>query len=98
MNSRPSRTESPNSSSLIHWRILLRARAVFTKASQSREGRCLGSVMISTWSPFFSSRVMGVIRPFTRDPAQCSPTSVCTVKAKSMGVAPLGAASRRPWA
>ncbi|HEU4881525.1 MAG TPA: hypothetical protein VFT45_04745, partial [Longimicrobium sp.] len=82
MNSRPSCTELPNSSSLIHWRILLRARAVFTNASQSREGRCRASVRISTVSPLASSRVIGAMRPFTRAPTQCTPTSVCTAKAK----------------
>jgi hypothetical protein len=50
----------------------------------------IGDVMISTVSEFLSCRDSGAIRPFTFAPAQCSPTSVCTAKAKSIGVAPLG--------
>ena len=46
--------------------------------------------MISTVSEFFSSLLSGAMRPFTRAPWVCDPTSVCTAKAKSIGVAPLG--------
>ena len=74
----------------------MRARAVFTNASQSRLGRALGERMISTVSEFRSSRERGTIRPFTRAPCVCSPTSVCTAKAKSMGVASRGSCFTSP--
>jgi hypothetical protein len=67
-----------------------RARPVRTCASQSRLGRAVGERMISTVSELRSSRESGTMRPFTRAPCVCRPTSVCTANAKSIGVAPLG--------
>jgi hypothetical protein len=52
------------------------AREVATKLSQSREGRALGPVRISTTSPFWSSARNCTIRPLTRAPMQRLPTSV----------------------
>ena len=84
------------SSTRIHWRILWRARPVRTCASQSRLGLAVGEVTISTVSEFRSSRESGAMRPFTFAPWQCSPTSVCTAKAKSIGVAPSGSSITSP--
>ena len=64
------------SSVWISWRILLRAREVRTKVSQSRLGLWPGLVTISTMSPFFSRERSGTIRPLTRAPTQRWPTSV----------------------
>ena len=80
----------------IHWRILCRARPVRTCASQSRLGRALGAVMISTVSELLSARDKGAMRPFTFAPCVCSPTSVCTANAKSSGVAPSGSSTTSP--
>ena len=74
-----------------------RAREVFTNESQSRFGHCFGLVRTSIVSPFLSSRESGAIRPLTRAPAQCRPTSVCTAKAKSIGVAPTGSWRTSPF-
>ena len=65
------------------------ARAHVREPVATRLGRV--DVRISTVSEFLSSRESGAMRPLTRAPAQCTPTSVCTAKAKSSGVAPLGA-------
>ena len=88
--SRPTRSEDWFSSCRSHWRILCRARPVCTCDNQSRLGLALGEVMISTVSELRSCRASGAILPFTLAPAQCTPTSVWTAKAKSIGVAPLG--------
>ena len=61
-----------------------------TCASQSRVGRAVVAVMISSVSEFRSGRDSGAMRLFTFAPAQCNPTSVCTANAKSIGVAPFG--------
>ena len=53
--------------------------------------------MISTESPLASWRDSGAIRPFTFAPAQWSPTSVCTEKAKSMGEDPTGNCLTSPF-
>ena len=52
------------------------------------------AVRISTVSEFFSARDSGAILPLIFAPWQCSPTSVCTAKAKSIGVAPFGEPNR----
>ena len=55
-SSRPACSESSRDSALNHARILLRARVVFTSASQSRDGpRSRLDVRISTMSPERSS-------------------------------------------
>ncbi len=64
---------------LSHCRILLLAREVATKLSQSREGLREGLVMISTRSPFDSGVRSGTSLPLTRAPAQWCPSSVCTL-------------------
>ena len=71
----PSFTDDDCSSWRSHCRILCRARPVRTCASQSRLGRAVGEVMISTVSELRSGRDSGAMRPLTFAPAQCSPTS-----------------------
>src|ERR687883_45223 len=56
--------------------ILLRARDVATKFSQSRLGLWPACVMISTMSPFFRRVRSGTILPLTRAPTHLCPTSV----------------------
>ncbi len=85
-----------SSSCRIHCLILCRARAVWTWLSQSRLGRALGPVRISTVSPLRSSRWSGAIRPLIRAPWQRRPTSVWTMKARSIGVAPRGSRFTSP--
>ena len=94
--SRPSWLETVSSSCRIHCLILWRARPVRTCWSQSRLGRAWGEVRISTVSPFLSSRCSGAIRPLILLPWQRVPTSVCTWKAKSIAVAPLGSRFTSP--
>ena len=60
---------------LIRCLILLRAREVLTKASQSLLGWWPGWVMISTMSPLRSDERSGTMRPFTFAPMQVLPTS-----------------------
>ena len=57
-------------------RILLRARDVATKFSQSRLGLWPVCVRISTMSPLASRVRSGTIRPLTRAPTHWWPTSV----------------------
>ena len=58
--------------------ILLRARDVAAKLSQSRLGLWPVCVRISTMSPLASRVRSGTMRPLTRAPTQWWPTSVCT--------------------
>ena len=60
---------------LITCLILLRARDVLTKASQSLLGSWPGCVMISTTSPLRKLERSGTMRPFTLAPTQVLPTS-----------------------
>ena len=55
--------------------ILLRAREVLTKASQSLLGTWPACVMISTMSPFLQRARSGTMRPLTLAPTQVLPTS-----------------------
>ena len=77
-SSRPFSMASSRRSRLNHWRILLRARGVTTRFSQSRLGPAEGTfdVKISTLSPDVSLESSGTSRPFTRAPMQRCPTSV----------------------
>jgi hypothetical protein len=65
-------TRSP---ALIRCLILLRARDVLTKASQSLLGSWPGCVMISTMSPLRRLERSGTMRPFTFAPTHVLPTS-----------------------
>ena len=53
--------------------------------------------MISTWSELRSGRESGAMRPLIFAPEQRSPTSECTAKAKSIGVAPFGSWMTSPF-
>ena len=77
--------------------ILLRARDVTTKFSQSRLGLCPAAVTISTMSPLRSRARSGTILPFTRAPTHWWPTSVWMEYAKSTGVASRGSAFTSPF-
>ena len=77
-NRRPSSTARVFSAEWMKCLILLRARAVATKFSQSRLGLCPEDVTTSTMSPLFNGVRRGTIRPLTRAPTQVCPTSVCT--------------------
>ncbi|CPU64785.1 Uncharacterised protein [Mycobacteroides abscessus] len=76
----PCSTASSRRSLENHCRILLRARGLLTKASQSRLGPAFSDfeVRTSTESPFSSVESSGTSRPLTRAPMVRCPTSVCT--------------------
>ena len=76
---RPISTARRRVSSLSQCLILLRARGLFTKPSQSRLGLCSFWVTISTMSPVRSLVRSGTMRPLTLAPTQVWPTSVWTV-------------------
>ena len=67
---RPSSTARTFSSAVMKCLILLRARVVTTKFSQSRLGLCAPAVTISTMSPLCSWVRSGTIRPLMRAPTQ----------------------------
>ena len=81
-----------------HWRILLRARALLTNWSQSRDGPAPSALEVSTstTSPFSRVDSSGTRRPLTRPPMVWWPTSVCTAYAKSTGVDPAGSETTSP--
>ena len=74
----PASTAASRRSLENHWRILLRARALLTKFSQSRFGpaSCDLEVKISTVSPLSSVDSRATRRPLTRAPIVRWPTSV----------------------
>ena len=76
---RPSSTARSFSSAWMKCLILLRAREVTTKLSQSRLGVWPGAVTTSTMSPLASRVRTGTMRPFTRAPTHWCPTSVWTL-------------------
>ncbi len=71
---------SSRRSLLNHCRILLRARGLLTKVSQSRLGPASATLEVntSTTSPFSSNDSSATSRPLTRAPMVRWPTSVCT--------------------
>jgi hypothetical protein len=77
-SSRPVSMASSRRSRENHWRILDRARGVWTMRSQSRDGPAPSTleVKISTVSPEASAESRGTRRPLTRAPMQRCPTSV----------------------
>ena len=95
-NRRPSSTARTFSAAVMTCLILLRARVVTTKFSQSRLGLCAPAVTISTISPLCNCVRNGTIRPLMRAPMQVWPTSVWMEYAKSTGVAPRGSAFTSP--
>src|SRR2546426_12031738 len=74
----PSSTLWCRRSTFSHWWILLLAREVLTKVSQSWLGLWAGLVRISTMSPLDRSVLRGTSFPLIRAPTQRWPTSVCT--------------------
>ncbi len=80
MASLPCSIASSRRSLVNHCLILLRARALFTNASQSLLGPLSGffDVNTSTTSPVVSGFSRGTSRPFTLAPIVRWPTSVCT--------------------
>ena len=77
-SSRPASSASSRRSLLNHWRILLRARGLWTIFSQSRLGpaRSTLDVKISQVSPDWTTWSSGTSRPLTRAPMHAWPTSV----------------------
>ena len=98
IDSLPRSIASSRRSLVNHCRILLRARGLLTKPSQSRLGPAPGAfdVNTSTTSPLSSVLSSGTSRPLTRAPMQRWPTSVCTAYAKSTGVDPAGSDCTSP--
>jgi len=81
-------------------RIEARALPVTTNASHDSCGSALAPLaplMISTTSPLLSGVLSGMCRPLILAPTVCAPRSVCTAKAKSTGVAPLGSWNSAPF-
>ncbi len=80
MASLPCSIASSRRSFVNQARILLRARVLLTKLTQSWLGPASGffEVKISTESPLLSGLSSGTRRPFTFAPIVRWPTSVCT--------------------
>jgi hypothetical protein len=76
----PASMASSRRSFANHCLILVLARGEATKVDQSRLGPAASAfeVKISTTSPDSSLRSSATSRPFTREPMQRLPTSVCT--------------------
>ena len=75
----------------------LRALLVLRKSSHSRLGFEFSAVMISIWSPFWSSYESGTSFWFTLAAMALSPMWEWTVYAKSSAVAPFGMVLLSPF-